>query len=67
MYRWVPLKPDFWEHENLSGSSVIWLINTNLHCLMYDFGKQSGLSGNLALLLYSLSETHLYSLVCRLE
>ena len=25
-YRWVPLKPDFWEHENLSGLSVIWLI-----------------------------------------
>ena len=25
-YRWVPLKPDFWEHEILSGLSVIWLI-----------------------------------------
>ena len=25
-YRWVLLKPDFWEHENLSSLSVIWLI-----------------------------------------
>ena len=23
MYRWVPLKPEFWEHENLSGLSVL--------------------------------------------
>ena len=25
------LKPDFWEHENLSSLSVIWLTGTNLH------------------------------------
>ena len=31
MYRWVPLKPDFLEHANLSGLSIIWLISTNLH------------------------------------
>ena len=26
LYRWVPLKPDFWEHENLSNLSIIQLI-----------------------------------------
>ena len=31
MYRWVPLKPDFWEHENQSGLLVIWLIYIQLY------------------------------------
>ena len=30
-YRWVPLKPDFWEHENQSALSVIWLIYIKLY------------------------------------
>ena len=30
-YRWLPLKLDFWEHENLSGLLVIQIISTNLH------------------------------------
>ena len=30
-YRWVPLKPDFWEHENQSGLLVIWLIYIKLY------------------------------------
>ena len=30
-YRWVPLKPDFWEHENLSSLSVIQLIYIKLY------------------------------------
>ena len=31
MYRWVPLKPDFWEHENQSSLLVIWLIYIKLY------------------------------------
>ena len=41
----------FWEHENLSGLSVIWLISMisvliYIKLYKYDFGKTSGLSGN---------------------
>ena len=31
VYRWVPLKPDFWEHENQSGLLVIQLIYIKLY------------------------------------
>ena len=44
LYRWVLLKPDFWEHENLSGLSVIWLINIKLYKEKRNFGKNPRLS-----------------------
>ena len=31
IYRWVLLKSNFWEHENLSSLSVIWLIYIKLY------------------------------------
>ena len=31
LYWWVPLKLDFWEHENQSGLFVIWLIHIKLY------------------------------------
>ena len=33
-YRWVPLKPDFWEHENQSGLLVTRLIYIKLYSKM---------------------------------
>ena len=55
-YRWVPLKADFWEHENLSGIrySAYPVIYSLLYMEKFPWQKSS-LTRNLAQLMYGLS------------